>query len=278
MNALGIKADTLEPGDAEIGFLIPRSLFRNDLDGFIRELSTIIQIIRAFSELATGHVEIAKVHEISSSDPLLFFSLSPETIAAIGGAITWGLDTLKKTMEIRELKNKTVKVQGVRVDDVTSLLDTKIKELVEKRTAEQVEKLLSNIVDDDGRKHEQREHISWALEALLARVERGMTVEIRLLAPPGAGVGDEQTSTPPQPYTDLEKIIPQLVFPKLRASQLRTYRDLMRPLRPAKPRRPVPLVRERGERSYANAAGPAVIQPVFCKAARTYGCLSHRRS
>ena len=202
MNAFGIRPDNLEPGDAEIGFLIPRSLFRNDLEGFIRELSTINQIIRAFSELATGRVELAEVHEISSSDPLLFFGLSPKTIIAIGCAITWALDTLKKTLEIRELKNRTTKVQEVRVDDIASLLDNRINELVEKRTKEQVEKLLSNVVEDNGRKHEQREHITWALEALLARVERGMTVEIRLLAPPTTVAGDEQASTPPQSYTD----------------------------------------------------------------------------
>ena len=54
LRAVGIEATTLVQGDAEIGILLPRELFKNELESFIKELGEIRFILRAFSELATG--------------------------------------------------------------------------------------------------------------------------------------------------------------------------------------------------------------------------------
>jgi hypothetical protein len=72
---LGIEANNVQPGDAELGILIPRSLFDNDLELLIKELSEIRFVVRAFSEVALGSAEKIEVRQISTTDPN-FFSMS----------------------------------------------------------------------------------------------------------------------------------------------------------------------------------------------------------
>lgn len=108
LRAINIEASSLQQGDAEIGFLLPRGLFNNRLDQLIKELRDINRIIRSFSEATIGTVEGVEVRQISTSDPLFFFSLHPQTIAAIGLAVTWALNTWKQVEEIRRDRKSVV--------------------------------------------------------------------------------------------------------------------------------------------------------------------------
>jgi len=53
-----------------------------------------------------------------------------------------------------------------------------------------------------------------SLESMLARIERGMTVEIRFLPPVTKTGADGTTTAEPAAFDSLDKIIPQLVFPE----------------------------------------------------------------
>jgi hypothetical protein len=61
LEAIGIEAVELKECEAEIGFLLPRSLFNNDFEKLISELEELDFILRAFSELALGIVETIQV-------------------------------------------------------------------------------------------------------------------------------------------------------------------------------------------------------------------------
>ncbi len=106
LEGLGIKAIALKPGEAEIGFILPRRLFNNEFDNLIDELKELDFILRAFSELAVGTAEIITVSQISTSDPLFSLGMNPKTIAAIAAAITWALNTWKQVEEIRVQTHK----------------------------------------------------------------------------------------------------------------------------------------------------------------------------
>jgi hypothetical protein len=43
--ALGVQSEPLSPGEADLGFLLPRDLFKNSLSGFSKELTEIEKII-----------------------------------------------------------------------------------------------------------------------------------------------------------------------------------------------------------------------------------------
>lgn len=192
LDFVGIQSSTLEPGEAEVGFTLPRLLFDNRLDGLISELRELNLIIRAFSEAATGSYQPAEVRQISTSDPSFFFGLAPEVIVMIGGAVTWALDTWKQLEEIRKLRAETSKISVFTEDEIEGLYGKKITETVEQAIKKETAALVAGIADQY-RAREQEIHLAHALRSLLARIERGVTVEVRALAPPAPPPGEEAT-------------------------------------------------------------------------------------
>lgn len=214
---LRIETDDLEAGEAEIGFLIPRKLFKNQLDQLIKELRELNRIIRAFSEATKGSIEPVEVRQISSSDPLFFFLLDPATIAAIGAAVTWALHTWKQLEEIREIRVRTERIDVLKnkKSDLSETFKSTMKEVVKQAVEEKTEEILRSAPDGSGRKHEQRSDISLALNSLLARIERGMTVEIRVLPPAQTAKEGETPEELPSDYQVLQNVADQLLFPKV---------------------------------------------------------------
>jgi len=222
LKAIGIEASTLKTGDAEIGFLLPRSLFNNHLDELIKELRDIHRIIRAFSEATVGGVEEVEVRQISTSDPLFFFHLSVATIAAIGAAVTWALNTWKQVEEIRKVRADIQKTEVLTEKEASEIFDKKITEKI----GAAIEAKVNELAKDDGkpgRVKEQRADLAWALESIMAHVERGMIVEIRFLPPIPATADSTSTeeSAPSNPdFAMLQQIVPQLVFPKMEGNPI----------------------------------------------------------
>lgn len=216
LKAVGIEAEELQPGEAEIGFLLPRELFMNEFDKLIKELHVVNRIIRAFSEVATGSAEKVEVRQISTTDPIFSLGMCAATIIAIGRAVTWALDTWKKVEEIRQIRAQTAQVEALKGSKFDDLLNESITKTIETEVEKKVTELVDGSKADDGRKNEQKIDLRWALESILARVERGMSVEIRLLPPPikEAEDGEEPEKEPPE-YQTLREVANALVFPSM---------------------------------------------------------------
>lgn len=214
LEVIGVKATTFDPGDAEIGFLLPRTLFNNRLDVLIKELRDINRIIRAFSEAATGSVETVEVRSISTSDPVFFFHISAVTIAAVAGAVKWALGTWRDVEEIRRVRAETRRTNVLTEKEATDVFDKKINERINAAIDEKVNELAK---DDGkpGRAKEQRTDLKWALESILAHVERGMIVEVRFIPPPPPKADDEKAVAAAQPFESLKAIAPELIFPSM---------------------------------------------------------------
>ncbi len=138
MERLGISTDTLDAGEAEVGFQLPREIFDNELTGLIQELRALRRIIRSFSEFATGSAEEIEIRQISTSDPNFWFGLSPDTVAQIGKAISWALDQLKKLASIRKIRNEAAKIDQFFTPEMISGFDSRIHEMIEKAIDEKV--------------------------------------------------------------------------------------------------------------------------------------------
>ena len=213
LKALSIKPDHMED-EAEIGFQIPRLIFHNNLDGLVDELRAIRRIIRAFSELASGSPEEIHVRQISTSDPIFYFGLGALTISQIGGAVTWALERWKQVEDIRKVRSETKKLKAFSSEEISEIFDKKIKEVIDAAVSEKTSQLVAP-EGATGRKAEQRTDIAWALEALFARVERGMTVEIRFLAPEVKTKEDGTTTEEPPVFNELREINKNLIFPEI---------------------------------------------------------------
>jgi hypothetical protein len=214
LDALNIKIRTLQPGEAEIAFLLPRELFNNRLDGLVKELSDLNLILGLFSEAATGASEPVEVHQISTSDPNFFFGMNPVTIACIGGAVTWALNTLKQILEIRKMYQDAKRLELG--SDIEKLINDKINEKVNAAVEQKVHEIVANIKAGP-RKHELENGLTWGLKSILAHVERGMTVEVRLVPPATALApaeeGDGKDEERRAAFDQLSAISKELSFP-----------------------------------------------------------------
>jgi hypothetical protein len=216
LDALGFELDELQPGQAEVGFQIPRAIFDNDLDGFARELHELRLIIRAFSEAAGNTGESIELRQISTTDPLVFVMLGYGTVKLLGQGASWCLDQWKKLEEIRNIRATTANLKGV--PDAKSLaerFDTLIQETLEANVRKEAERLASESGSPGPRQNELANHLGMALQGMLARIERGMTVEIRFLPPAKATEGEADTAAdgPAADFEELKKLQQQLVFP-----------------------------------------------------------------
>jgi hypothetical protein len=178
--SLGIAPETLAPGDAEMDVLIPRSIFHNRLDQLSKELSTLNQIINVFAEVRTGKTDSVEIRQISTTDPLFSLAFDPKTMVMIGATITWLLNTWKQALEIKKLRGETAKSPVFSEADL-KIFDDKIEQHVAARIEQRVEELLGAGARAAGRQNELDGLLRWSMRELLARIERGMTIEIRFL-------------------------------------------------------------------------------------------------
>ncbi|NTT87754.1 hypothetical protein [Tabrizicola fusiformis] len=203
-----------EDGKAEVGFQIPRDLFENNLPGFIKELREIERITKFFSEAAIGQYDPAEVGSISTTDPLIFLAMAEPVAKYIAGAVVWALGVWYSVEKIRNLRAQTAQLQSFTPKEVEDFFDSKIKTEIETAVARKVEEVLADGQAPARRKGELTTQLTWALESILAKVERGMTIELRIAPPP---IEDEEPD-PDEPVDPdrggLLAIQEKLVFPK----------------------------------------------------------------
>ncbi|MES2435906.1 MAG: hypothetical protein V4586_19000 [Pseudomonadota bacterium] len=203
-----------ENGQAEVGFQIPRDLFENNLPGFIKELREIEMITKFFSEAAIGQYEPAKVGSISTTDPLIFLAMAEPVATYISAAVVWALGVWYSVEKIRNLRAQTAQLQSFTPKEVEDFFDSKIKTEIETAVAVKVEEILADGKAPAKRKGELNTHLTWALESILAKVERGMTIELRIAPPPiedAEASADEEVE---KNRSELLAIQEKLVFPK----------------------------------------------------------------
>ena len=103
-HSLGVGREDLEPGECEVGILVPRNFVNNQLGTFGDELKELNKIFGVFLELATGSRPGFAIKTISSSELTVFL----EAASAVGACIALGLERVlelyKKLLEIRRIQ------------------------------------------------------------------------------------------------------------------------------------------------------------------------------
>lgn len=186
MDYFHVAEPDLKPGDADIVFVIPSNLFKGHLEELSTELAEINKIIQVFSEAVTGAPEPVEVRRISSSVPSFYFHISPATIEAIGKTITWLISTFKGILDIRKLRQEAEKVLG-KEQELKPLFDQRIEERIESAVQERTQQILESYKNGDtARRNELGVALNLAQRQLLFRIERGMSVELRVNLPEGS--------------------------------------------------------------------------------------------
>lgn len=214
--AVGVEALPLSSGGAELGVTIPRLVFDNTLDGLQKELKDLNRIIRALSEAATGSVDEAEVLEISTTDPVFVLGLSVSTILMVARSFTWALNTWKQVEDIRKVRADIRKLDIESGFAMAKMAEEAIEKKVRALVGAQVDALLGDRARLEGRPQEQRTDLRMALEMVLDRVQRGVTIEVRLGPPTPSPAENASTESKQDAATfkSLQETSRELMFPR----------------------------------------------------------------
>ncbi len=179
-DALNIGTEQLQPGECELGVVVPRSEVDNALPNFGKELIELNKIFSVFSELATGSRESFKIRTISSSDLTVFLEFLPEVAACTAISIERIIALYKQLLEIRKLKGDLEK-QGV-PEEGTAGIDAHANSLMERGLTGLIEELIEKFHknEDPGRENELRIETKYALNKLAKRIDRGYGIDVRI--------------------------------------------------------------------------------------------------
>ena len=175
----GIGNEKLEPGECEIGMLIPRDAVKNELTEFSDELKELSFVLNTFSEVATGKPDELFIKTISSTDLTVYLVACVPFAACLAHAIERIVGIYKQMLEIKKLRTEMLK-QGVPEKQMAG-----IEAHANNLMAEGVETLCVEIVDKfyHGDKHRKNELIiqtRFSLNKIANRIDRGYNIEVRV--------------------------------------------------------------------------------------------------
>lgn len=171
--------EVLEPGEGEVGILLPRKYIDNRFDKLAKELKELNSIISVLSEVGTGTVEHFELRSLSTTDPFITLAASLVTLSTIAIAVKPIISAYKEILEVRLLHAQLAekKVSSKRLQGV----EDHAEEIMEKAIEQIKEDLLERYPGtDNGRKNELSNALSTALKKLANRVDRGLNIEVRV--------------------------------------------------------------------------------------------------
>ncbi|MCB2013693.1 MAG: hypothetical protein R3E11_10490 [Sphingobium sp.] len=210
----GFEPTENDVDEGQIGFKIPRDIFHNNLPGLINELNFIRKFVRLVAEAESEEPGKIEVGEISTTDPVFWLIVAYGVAKSVGKVTDWCLDTWKKVEDIRNVRAQTAQLQSFSAEEVDQIFGTKIQGQIDASIQEKVEQLTAEVTDQ-ARKNELQNGLRPTLRQFLARIERGMTVDVRYLpAPTKAGENEEVVEAREERQSEIHVVAAKLVFPR----------------------------------------------------------------
>lgn len=178
-NHFGIEHEALEPGDGEVGVLIPRSFLDNRFDQLARELKEINGILSVLGEVSTGRAEHFELRSISTTDPFFVLGATIGVLSTISLAVRPIISAYKEILEVRLLHAQLAekKISNDRLKGISDHAEEIMGDAIETIKAELLERYPG---EDVGRKNELSNALGPALKKLANRIDRGFNIEVRI--------------------------------------------------------------------------------------------------
>ena len=182
-STLAVGSEDLDPGECELGVLVPRGFVGNRLDYFAEELEELNKIFGTFSELASNSRPGFEIKTISSSDLSVYLEAAPVVGACIAVAVERIIALYKQLLEVRKLQGELRK-QGLEDKSLKGIedhangvmeqgIDTLVKELVKE----------FHHGGEKGRVNELKVELKYSLKKIANRIDRGFNIDVRMSEP-----------------------------------------------------------------------------------------------
>ncbi len=170
--------------------------------------------MRLVAEAEGENPDDVRVGSILTSDPLFWIIVAYSVAKSIGNVTDWCLDTWKKVEDIRNVRAQTAQLKSFDEKEVEGIFGPKITKQIESAIEEKIIKMTAGI-ESEARKNELQNGLRPTLRQFLARIERGLTVDVRYLPAPksdnDAENADEVRETK---SAEIHAVVAKLVFPR----------------------------------------------------------------
>jgi hypothetical protein len=175
LEKLGIQESALEPGAADVAFIIPRAIFKNQLPDFAKELNFISRLIQHYTEAKTGEAKPVTLEQLSSSIPTVSILADIAALGALATVIGKFLSSWKTIEEIREIRHRLSKIgmKGTALKELDTQVETTITEVVEESTT----LVMTGYPGKSERRNELEGFVRRETKQLFGQIERGLNVE-----------------------------------------------------------------------------------------------------
>jgi hypothetical protein len=154
---LEFPTDDLNPGEAEVGLLVPRESISSKLDRFTKELNDTAKIIGVFEELTTGQRREPTIRTLSSTDLTVLLDIWPISGVALAAAIERIASFYKQVLEIKKLKAEITRL--ALPEKMTQQLDQEANEKMEANLRLLRDEVTQDYKGEKTRKHELENEI-----------------------------------------------------------------------------------------------------------------------
>lgn len=185
LTTLNIDSDSLEPGQVELGFSLPKLDETAGLRNLVSDLKKFDEALRAFAQITGADLDASQLKRIASNDWQFFIDSVPQIGACVALCVERVVALYKTLMEIRRLKKdaETNKMPAEILDSIQLQIDSRIKEGLDAAAKELVEKF------GDKEKHHGRELPEMeilarsALVYIATKIDAGATLEVTVVPP-----------------------------------------------------------------------------------------------
>jgi tetratricopeptide (TPR) repeat protein len=189
---LKIAYEDLEPGESEIGVLIPWPVVHTNLEGLQKSLHDYDRALKTFGELAENNPESPIIRSVGSSALQLFIQSTPAIALCIATAIERLCALYKQILEIKILRKK-VREQSL-PDSVSSTIEAHEQKVAESG----IDKIVEDLVKEFGKQkpkerlNELRVALRSALRFLAEQIDAGVDLEVRAEPPRPKDVAENE--------------------------------------------------------------------------------------
>ncbi len=192
LKCLEVGAEELEPGECELGVVVPRDAVDNKLGEFAKELNELCFVFKTFSEIATGKPDEFKIKTLSSSELMVYLEMIPRVAACVAVAVERIIALYKKLLEIRKLKSD-LENEGVpkgKTKSIEEHADGMMQVGIDKISKDIAKQFCRN--SDESRKNELGNQLRIALNKIANRIDAGYNIEVRV-EPLEESEGEDET-------------------------------------------------------------------------------------